>query len=233
MTVRYYKTDSRKIRLGEWWRLYPSPIVLVPWLLKFIGLEYPCPKGIPWAETTKDLLIEKNTIPKNVLIKLDEHIKPIIRLGFSTPYYLGLKNSLMNISEQAFEAFSYHNNGGYMASIAYCRANIVEEVRIGFISTIMDGTIVGTSNKRGRFDPPPSFNMKSYISRPVEQLLEIHQKRVSELSANSSIRLLKSCNDILELKDEAAGRMRDYMVERGAWAEMTQDEIDSLQEGTS
>ena len=233
MAVRYYKTDSRRIRLREWWRICPSPVILIPWILKFIGVRFRAPEGMPRVERARDMVVAESGLDPALRDRLAPLVGQIRSLGFSVPCYLKLKNSLMNINESAALALCWRQGGEHAALVAACRVQDTATLETTFVSELCDGTVVATGNNHRRFDPPPGVHALHDTTASVDQLFELHSQRVAELTDESSVVTVTSEEDVLLLQDKIVNRVFDYMTRRGVWVEMTQHEIDALKQRTS
>ena len=92
--MKYYKTDSRKISFGEYWRISTGFGFVIAWINKVFGIPMNFISGIPEPQPFRDRLIETDIMPRTIFEKLNLGVQDLQQLGFNQFWFYTSKSSL-------------------------------------------------------------------------------------------------------------------------------------------
>src|ERR1051325_4043598 len=83
----YYKVDSRRITLGEYWNIYPSWKILIPWLAARFHVETHAGAKFRRPQATRELEVSETQFPPQAGALLQPLLDQCLQLGFNSPRY--------------------------------------------------------------------------------------------------------------------------------------------------
>src|ERR1700704_5546224 len=83
----YYKVDSRKITLREYWNITHSWKALVPWLAARFGAPMQFGGASNQPQTVRELEIPQSEFPPEAKAKLQPVLEQCLELGFHSPRF--------------------------------------------------------------------------------------------------------------------------------------------------
>jgi len=223
--MKYYKTDSRKISFREYYHLSNGKFVEA-WLYKIFGIPMKLARGIPEPQPFRDNIVEAAVIPAGILAKLNSGILELKKIGFNEFWFYTVKASLLGGTGYGVNALhSGLQTAGKVIHVTYKHR---ESFLYGFISELNDGKVLATTNHKRQFNPPPGQIVVRDIDASPARLLELHQRKLTELSAHNPPRTIGNLDQLAALDEKTARISFDDKVTRGVWVEMTAIEVTAL-----
>jgi len=87
----YYKIDSRKVTLREYWNILPSWKVLIPWLAGRCNVSLLLGSGFG-VPTVREMEVGETGFPPLALTRLQPGLEESRRLGFHSPRFFTFEN---------------------------------------------------------------------------------------------------------------------------------------------
>src|SRR5438132_13097226 len=94
-TMKYYKTDSRRISFREYWNISSGFGLIAAWLCKIFGIPLRLTDGIPELVSFRERVIEARLVPSGIAAKLNSGIIDLQKLGFDQFWFYTSKDSLI------------------------------------------------------------------------------------------------------------------------------------------
>jgi hypothetical protein len=224
--MKYYRTDSRKISLGEYWNISRGGRFLFAALYKLLGIPLKLTEGIPEPSQIRDRLIEAGTIPRNISDKLNSGILEFRELGFDQFWFYTLKDSLMIGSTYGVQAL--HSSHLAVGKILFVSLRNRERLVLAFLSRFDDGTILATTDKKPDFRTLPKYIVQRFPGAGARRLWELHQKKQAALSVSASPLTFANFEQTASFDDETSRASYEDKIRRGIWVEMTDAEVAAL-----
>ena len=89
----YYKLDSRKITLGEYWNITRSWKALIPWIAARLGAPLNFGTEFRQPETVKELEVPEAEFSPQARAKLQPLLDQCLQLGFHSPRFYCLEST--------------------------------------------------------------------------------------------------------------------------------------------
>src|SRR5580765_7830916 len=90
--AEYYKVDNRRITLREYWNIYPSAKILIPWLAGRLNLQTSLGSGFCLPESVRDLEVPADEFLPQAWTKLQPNLERCLQLGLHSPRYYSFEN---------------------------------------------------------------------------------------------------------------------------------------------
>ena len=229
--MKYYKTDSRKISLREYYNIASGTSFILPWLLKILGIPLRLTSGIPEPQSFRDNVVDSGTIPSEILVKLNCGVLELRKLGFDQFWFYTLKNSLMG--GVAYGVQSLHPSHRTIGKIVFVSMKSRQSFVFVLVSELNDGTILATTNNKPQFNSPPGYTVFRRLQANAEQLWELHENNLAELSRNKPPKAIGDFDQVVALEDKSSQMSFADKVARGIWVEMAEAEVEVLRAGPS
>src|SRR3954470_1449168 len=89
---RYYKLDSRKVTFGEYWNIVRSPMVIIPWIAKLLGIPMKFSSGMPDFDSVRQLEVPEAEFSERARQKLQPLLDKCLAMGFHSPRFFTYEN---------------------------------------------------------------------------------------------------------------------------------------------
>jgi hypothetical protein len=224
--MKYYRTDSRKISLGEYWNISRGGRFLFAALYKLLGIPLKLTEGIPEPQPLRDRLIEAGTIPPAIFSQLNSGIRDFQQLGFDQFWFYTLKNSLT--SGSSYGVLSLHSSHHTLGKIIYVSIKAHTTLVLALMSELGDGTVFATSNKKQDFNQSPQYIAQRAPGAGAARLWELHQMKLEGLSRTRPPKKFTDFDQVAAFDDRFLRLSYDDKIRRGIWVEMTEAEVAAL-----
>jgi hypothetical protein len=223
----YYKVDSRRLTLGEYWRFSKKRVLvfLVLCLKKLFGSAVDFKHGV--VRITSLTRLESAQIPKDVQDALAPSIERCAKLQADFQFLYTVPS--LAATEGYAAAFLY-DNGKIIPQVLFARSlrRGSTKVRNTFacITRLSDGRLLSTVDQAQQWNAP-SWSMVEYMpGAGVEAVFERHCERVKNLSG---VKAMETAPDQLEkVIVEYSQRTADDKIQKGVYVPMTSDEVAKL-----
>ena len=169
--MKYYKPDSRKISYREYWQVSPKSFLLA-WRNKFLGRQMNLTRGIPEPQPFQSRIIEPATMPSEILERLNSGVRDLQAAGFDQFWYYSSNLSLTGVV--SYGATGLHSSRQILAHVIYVAYKARERAVLAMVSGFQDGLVLGTANKKRKFDPPPKYFAQRKLGAGAPELLALH-----------------------------------------------------------
>lgn len=183
-------------------------------------------KGMPGPQSFISRVVTPETIPKSIFYKLNADVRDLWNVGFDQYWYYTAKQSLT--SGVAYGVACLHSSKLTVANAIYVSVKTRERLVIALLSDLADGTMLGTTNKKQEFNPLPGHIAQRKIGASAQELLELHQQKLSALHSKNPARVLAGLNEVAAVEDKLQHQVFDDKIRRGIWVEMTDAEVEAL-----
>ena len=227
--AEFYKIDGRKISFAEYWHLSPNWQVLIPWIMKLLGMPLKIPTGVPHPSALDEYQVTEDQLAPEVLKAMSVARGEMEQAGFHSPAWIHMPDLQGNTATSG--ASFLHSSGKVVGRVMYTKAKaamanlVIEKLSIFFITPLTDGRILVTTNM------PPSFRGLPYVSvqrrpgAPARELYELHMQRVSALPTTTSFQKLETIEERDSFLRKYELESFEYHVRRGLYVPITDAEV--------
>ena len=224
--MKHYKTDSRKISFGEYWRISTGFGFVIGWINKIFGIPMNFISGIPEPQPFRDRLIETDRMPRTIFEKLNLGVQDLQQLGFNQFWFYTSKNSLTSGFGYAVQAL--HSSHEVVGKIIYVSVKTRESLVLAFLSELNDGILLATTNRKHDFNSPPKHVIQRKLGANASQLWELHQEQLAECGLKNPPEVFADFDQLAAFEDKNSRRLYEDKIKRGIWVEMTDSEVADL-----
>lgn len=176
--LQYYKVDIRRLDYAELWRISPGGGFLVGAFMKAFGLPLKVSTVIPYVDEITVLKPEE--VPEDVRAILAAPLAAWTALGFTLALYYTVP--IKGVGTRSFAAVLLDTAGTTIGQVLFAEKtgglSTILEVISQCLSQFEDGTVMGATSARKRFNPPPEYDGVNLPGAPPEVLLRRHLVRV-------------------------------------------------------
>ena len=227
----YFKVDSRKVTLREYWNILPSWKVLVPWIAGRFNVSMPFGSGFPQPPPAREMEIAENEFPAQARAKLQPALDQCLQLGFHSPRFFTFE-TIRRDTTSSFIAL-LHRSGECTLRLMYTvSTNItppVENQLVVLMSELDDGTLFFTSDQKPKFRSRPGILTNRLIGAPPARLFEAHQQQLATLQLRNPPRMVHTAEALDDAWDRNEQATLAFYVERGLYVRMPPEEVESEQ----
>jgi hypothetical protein len=149
----YYKLDSRKITLREYWNIAPSWKVLIPWLAGRLNLTFGPATSFRRPQSLRELELPEAEFPEPARTSLQPLLEECRRLGFHSPFYSTFENLRRDTRVSAITLL--HESGRCILRLLHSLAMQInppkQSRQVVLLTELRDGTDLCTTDQRPRF----------------------------------------------------------------------------------
>ena len=229
--AEYFKTDSRKITLREYWNIGRSWKALLAWSAARLGAPLQSGTGFRQPESVSELEIPESEFSPKAKEKLQLLLGQCQELGFHSPRFY-LHETLRRDIRTEFISI-LHRSGEFTVRLMYTRAgnvNVpVEKVLAVLLSELNNGTFFFTSDQRAKIRVPTGILNNRVIGGSPLQLIQSHQEKLAQLKMRNPPRPVLSMETLDDLWDRYEKLHFEFQVRRGLYVRMTSEEIEHQQ----
>jgi hypothetical protein len=183
-------------------------------------------RGLAEPQPFKERIVEPESIPGQILEKLNSGVYELQKLGFTQFWYFANSQTLTGGGGYAVEGL--HSSKQIIAKVIYVYFKARERQVIALFSGVSDGIVLATTNKKREFNPLPKHIVQRKVGAEAEELLAMHQKKMADFNRANTLRSFASLEDVAGFEDRLIGETYDDKIRRGIWVEMTEAEVAAL-----
>lgn len=229
--AEYYRVDSRKITLREYWNILPSWKALIPWIAARFKVSMSFGSGFRRVELVRELEVAESEFSPQARAKLQPLLDQCLQLGFHSPRFFSFK-TIRRDAQTSFIAL-LHRSGDLTLRLMHTLAtNVnppVETQLVVLMSELNDGTFFFTSDQKPKFLTGPGIMANRLVEASPARLLESHQQKLAALNPRNPPKPVHSAEALDQVWDRYEKASHDYSVRRGLYVQMSQAELEGEQ----
>lgn len=223
----YYKTDSRRITLREYWKITPSWKVLIPWFMGRLNLRMEFGSGFCIPETVKELEVLEAGFSPQARVKLQPLLDECQRLGFHSPRYYTFE-SLQRETRTSFIAL-LHRSGEFSVRLMHTvntQTNPPVETQLAvLLSELHDGAFFFTSDQNAKFNKPPGITGTHLPGANLGKLFESHQQQLAQVHAGNPPQMTATVEAMDAVWNRYEKHSTDFGIKRGLYRKMSPEDV--------
>lgn len=228
----YYKLDSRRITLREYWNIARTWKVLIPWLAGRLNLQFGFGTSFRRPQSLRELEVREAEFPQPARTSLQPLLEECERLGFHSPFYSTFENLRRDTRVSAVTLL--HESGQCILRLMHSLAmqvNPPKQTRqVVLLSELRDGTYLCTTDQRPRFRGTPGVIVNRLIGAPPAQLFESHRQKLAGLPINNPSKSIRSAEELERMFDGYEKLSFEFNVQRGLYVPMSPEEVAAEQQ---
>ena len=220
----FYKIDSTRVSLREYWWWHRSPLVLISWLMKWCRAPIRCSSDDPNCESTLPCVAE--ALPPEIATRFEPLTGELAALGFFDPVHHIIDDT--GTRTTIYWATFRHESGNHFARIhnrVWRQApNPNRALFPMFFTAFTDGTFLVSSAGKPDMAAPPMVQVNRMFGAPAARLWEKHQQLLAQVSERKLVSPIRSREDLIELTERHHVLVRDFHLARGVFQTRTTEE---------
>lgn len=230
--AEYYKLDSRRITLREYWNIAPTWKVLIPWLAGRLNLPFGFGTSFRRPQSLRELEVPEAEFPQTARTSLQPLLEECQQLGFHSPFYSTFENLRRDTRVSAVALL--HESGQCILRLMHSFAmqvNPPKQTRqVVLLSELRDGSYLCTTDQRPRFRGTPGVIVNRLIGAPATRLFESHRQKLAELPINNPAKSVRSSQELDTMFDRYEKLSFELNVKRGLYVPMSPEEVAAEQQ---
>jgi Zn-dependent protease len=220
----FYRIDSRRVTLREYW--WGNPLTVVPAaVLKLFRVRVSSPTDDPCVETLAPFEAEPHDVPGVIAQRLALPIRQLTSLGFRAPLWHVVGDDVQQA--RTYMATLVHPSGRAWARV-HSRIWLVHtppttKTFLEIVSETAAGRFVWSLSAKADLAAPPSCTIVRKVNATPAALWAAHQAALQKSNATSLVPVTDAdaLRASIERHHEA---VREFHVRRGVFAPLTADE---------
>jgi|GEM_PF-6718925 len=210
-----YTVDIRNLSYAELWRLAPGLAFLFAAPHRLFGI----PRKVSAVVSRIDsiTLVTETEVPADVAALMRQSIQDWKALGFSTAFFYTIPPARQG--QRSFAAALLSADGQLVAQVMFAEVSIKgmkrHELVTNCFALLSDGSFVGATSERRRFNRPPDFKAAYLPGRPPPALYERCLQEIG--NAERTYPVPQSPEGLKDLIVRINNRHVDYQVSRGVY----------------
>jgi Zn-dependent protease len=222
----YYKVDSRKITLREYWNILPSWKVLIPWIAGRLSISIDFGSGFRQPKNVKELEIPEPEFSAQARAKLQPLLNQCLQLGFHSPRFYTFE-SLRRDTRTSFIVL-LHNSGEFSLRLMHTLGTQVnppvENQLVVLLSQLHDGTYFFTSDQKAKFKSPPGVTGTRLVGASVSEMVESHQQKLAQIYAGNPPQRVGTMEATDTVWDKYEHDSIEFGIKRGLYKKLSPEE---------
>ena len=221
--TRYYKVDTRHLTYAELWRISPGLGFVVGAILKTLMIPLKVSTIVPHVDEIT--LVDPGALDEDIRLALSAPASGWTGLGFRPAFHFTVpfQGSGMRSAAEVFLS----GDECTVAQVAFVEKTngiVTRREVVSFcFSRFDDGTFMGVSSARKRFNSPPEFDSRSLPGGSPAQLYESHGRRLQEGRHGRPARMTQ--DGLKALITLLNNRHVEYMARRGVYVPVESDRL--------
>jgi hypothetical protein len=219
----FYKIDSRRVALREYWWGSPSPVFLIALFIKLFRIPIPSSSDDLCVDSLEPFEIPH--LPVEVQTKIEPRLRELAELGFQLPVYHSIDDVLHNTRTNLVTL--RHSTGQALARIHNriwsIRTPPKDIVFIEFITPLIGGNFVWSLSSKADFAAPKSCRIVRKTRATAAELWALHTAAVRQEA--KPIIPIADPNGIRRVSEQLHDQVRDFHLARGVFRPLTDDDM--------
>lgn len=220
----FYRVDSRRITLREFWWGSRSSIVTLA-LFKLFRARVQTVMDDPSVETLAPFEVQASGMPGVIMQRLNTGTYQLKALGFHSPIWHVIEDDVNKVT--TYLATLTHESGRVWARVHnrvwHVRTPAVSTVFCELVSELGDGRWLWSLTSKPDLLAPPSCTVVRDVDASPSQLLADHQVALGELGA-VHVQLVPDQDALRASVERLHADVREFHLARGVLTRLTQDE---------
>jgi Zn-dependent protease len=226
----FYRIDSSKVSLREYWWGSKSPLSLaIAAILKPLHIRIPSATDDPNVESLRVFQVPVEALPESVRTRFEMAMEELSRLGFTRP-------AIFHAIDDAL-----HNCRQYLASITHESGRAIARVHnriwavryppkdaffFEFLSELPDGKFLWSLSSKPDLLAPPNWPITRSRNATPEALWAMHQQHMGTLAADRiSIVPVRNEQELQDALERHHAQVRDFHLKRGVFVPLSGSEL--------
>ena len=220
----FYRIDSRRVTLREYW--WGNPLTVIPAaLLKLFGVRVSSPTDDPCVETLAPFEVESHDVPGVIVQRLALTIRQLTTLGFRAPLWHVVDDDVQQA--RTYMATLAHPSGQAWARV-HSRIWLVHtppttKTFTEIVSETVPGRFVWTLSAKADLAAPASCTVVRKVNAAPAALWNAHQAALRK-SKRASLVPITDADALRASVERHHQAVREFHVQRGVFAPLTADE---------
>lgn len=226
---RFYRVDSSHSTFGELWRDTRSPLVLIAWFTKILGIKLPGTVNEANVVSLRPFLVRESEATQRILAEYAEKLRPIITeladLGFVDSGWFWM-DDLFHHAKTA-QLVMRHREGQSIVRVTY-RIEGLEQPKprdlsyVEFLSDLSDGSMLLSSSNKAQLLTHARCRLNWRAGATVSQLWVSHREQLQSIEQEGVRPVgVRSRESMLAMLDKHHEAVRDYLLSRGVFSSMS------------
>lgn len=223
----YYRINSTKVSHLEYWLGTRNPLVVLGWLTKWLRVPLPSSSDDPNVESLIPFETPAELVPPDVLGRFQPLLAELGNLGFHTPVYHVIFDRFHQT--KIYWASLPHASGQAWARIHHRIWTQAQPTRVYlfpiFFSALQDGRFL-VSSAAGKQDmlAAPACRFVHCPKATATDLWARHQRELETEQLRTSVRPVRSAEELRQAIEAHHIVTRDFHVQRGVFVPMKPEE---------
>ncbi len=219
----FYKIDSRRFSIREFWWCTRSPLVLIAWLTKLLHIPIQTSSDDPYVDSLQPFEVPEESLPDDVRQRFQPVAQDLAALGFHTPVYHAMVDGFH--MTKIYLATYLHESGSSCGRIhcrIWSRVHPIKTVLFPmFLSAFSDGTFLVSSAGKPDMESPPSCWMNRIVGATATALWASHQQELDREQTQKSAYEIRTRDELVWVIEQHHIAVRDFHLRRGVFKPMT------------
>lgn len=222
----FYKIDSTRISLREYWWGSRSPMILAGVLVKFLRIQVPSSSDDPNVESLQPFEVPEDALPEEVRERFRPLIAELAGLGFHSAMFHALNDTFH--STKIYQATFCHDSGQASARIFHRIWSYPHPPKVYlfpmFISAFNDGTFLLSSAGKADMAAPPTCRVNRMVGATPTALWTSHLQQLGK-ETSRAVYSVTNRETLAWLVEHHHAAIRDFHLRRGVFKPMAQAEL--------
>ncbi|MDI9445281.1 MAG: hypothetical protein QM844_14025 [Planctomycetota bacterium] len=222
----FYRLDSTRVTLREYWWGTRSPLVVFGWLAKWLRIGLPGSVDDPNVDSLAPFRVAPGDLPAEARSKFHALHEAIEAIGFRAPvcYWVHDIQHQTEICQAAY----VHPSGQTFAKLHGRIWRLPRPPRQYFfpmfLTRFTDGSYLVSTAGRRDILAPPGCRENRLVGAAPETLWAAHQRAVQEEQLFKTVAPVRGEADLVAAVEAHHAMLRDFHVERGVFAPIPPEE---------
>jgi Zn-dependent protease len=222
----FYKLDSTRVTLKEYWWGTPNPLVIFGWLAKWLRIKLPGSVDDPNVESLEPFRVAPADLPEEARAKFHAVHEELAACGFHSPVCYRIHDAVHQTD--IYQAVYLHEAGQAFARVHHRVWSFPKPPREyffpTFVSSFTDGSYLVTTAGKPDMLAPPSCQVVREVGAPAGRLWELHQRTLDERPRAAAVVPVRDADELAAAVEAHHRVVRDFHIERGVFVPMTAEE---------
>ncbi len=222
----FYKLNSTRLQLKEYWWGSPNPLVIFGWMAKWLRIRLPGSVDDPNVESLEPFRASPTDLPEEVRAKFRTMHEELAACGFHSPQCYWIRDVVHHTD--ICQAVYLHETGEAFARVHSRVWSLPKPPKEyffpTFVSAFADGSYLVSTAAKPDLLAPPSCQVVRDVGASAGRLWESHQRELHEQPPSAPVVPIRDPNELAEAVETHHRVVRDFHVERGVFVPMTAEE---------
>lgn len=222
----YYRIDSTRVSHREYWWGTRNPFVLFGWMSKWFRIRLLSSSDDPNVESLTPFEVPVEQVSAEVLDRFKPMAEELAGLGFHSPVYHSIYDRVQET--RIYWASFVHSSGQAWARIHHRIWTQPQPPRVYlfpvFTSAFQDGSFLVSSAGKRDMAPAPQCRTVHHLKQSATQLWAGHQREIERELLRTSVKPVRSPEELRQAIAAHHAVTRDFHVQRGVFVPMSPED---------